>query len=96
MKNISLADLQASVQDRTAFKALEDYTQLATAFLDFLGRTKLTRIVSPSHHNYVFYRAGYRLLQHLNRRPIAQSQPFHGQRTLVSVGEALRMEWLTC
>ncbi len=41
-------------------------------------------------------RAGYRLLQHLNRRPIAQSQPFHGQRTLVSVGEALRMEWLPC
>jgi hypothetical protein len=58
MKKLSLADLQASVQDRTAFNALEDYTKLSAAFLDFLACTKPTRIVSPSHHHYVFYQYG--------------------------------------
>ncbi len=58
MKKLSLADLQASVQDRTAFTALEDYTKLSAAYLDFLARIKPTRIVSPSHHHYVFYQYG--------------------------------------
>jgi len=55
MKDIRLADLQESVQDRTAFGTLADYLTLGGAFLKFILKAKPTRIVSPSHPNYVFY-----------------------------------------
>jgi len=58
MKDVTLADIQASVQDRSAFGALADYLSLGRAFLSFVKRTKPTRIVSPSHPNYVFYQYG--------------------------------------
>jgi len=55
MKNTTLADLQASVQDRVAFGTLGDYFRLCEAFLVLIQKTQPTRIVSPSHGNYVFY-----------------------------------------
>jgi len=55
MTKTKLADLQASVQDRSAFATLTDYYKICDAFLKFIQRTPPTRIVSPSHHNYVFY-----------------------------------------
>jgi len=51
----SLLDLQASVQDKQAFSALADYSRLCNVFLEFVERTQPTRIVSPTHHNYIFY-----------------------------------------
>ncbi len=50
-----LADLQASVQDRLAFNSLADYVTLCSSFLALLERTRPTRIVSPTHPNYIFY-----------------------------------------
>jgi hypothetical protein len=70
MTEATLADLQASVQDRAAFHTLTDYFSLCEAFLAFIQSTQPTRIVSPSHHNYVFYQYdehyGYRITRPLN------------------------------
>lgn len=55
----SLEDLQASVQDRTGFTGLEHYRRISAAFLTFLARANLTRIVSPTPpHNYIFFQYG--------------------------------------
>lgn len=53
--NHTLFDLQASVQDVTAFKQIEDYYTIAYAFLHLLQETTPTRIVAPNDHRYVFY-----------------------------------------
>lgn len=58
MKIITLGDLQESVQDRTAFGTLTDYQTIGQAFLTRLQKVRPTRIVSPSHPNYVFYQYG--------------------------------------
>lgn len=58
MTEIVLADLQESVQDKTAFGALGDYLTIASAFLTFVESTGPTRIVSPSHPSYIFYQYG--------------------------------------
>lgn len=55
MKYHSLLDLQATIQDRTAFKSLDDYLTICTAFLRFVNKSRPTRIISPSHSNYIFY-----------------------------------------
>ncbi|MCW5932757.1 MAG: hypothetical protein KIT45_00465 [Fimbriimonadia bacterium] len=55
MNDNALLDLQASVQDKTAFRSLNDYADLCQTFLDFVNETKLTRVVSPSHNHYIFY-----------------------------------------
>jgi hypothetical protein len=54
----TLTDLQESVQDRLAFKKLDDYVAITSEFLAFAKRTKPTRIVSPTVSNYVFYQYG--------------------------------------
>jgi hypothetical protein len=68
--SISLPDLQASVQDKTAFSKLADYETLASSYLAHISATKPTRIVSPSHHNYIFYQysiaAGHKITRPLN------------------------------
>ncbi|HJQ25455.1 MAG TPA: hypothetical protein VKA60_16160 [Blastocatellia bacterium] len=51
----SLADLQASVQDKTAFHRLEDYLIIGRRFLEFIEQAQPTRIISPSHPHYIFY-----------------------------------------
>lgn len=54
MNDNALLDLQASVQDKNAFRSLNDYADLCQTFLDFVNETKLTRVVSPSHSHYIF------------------------------------------
>jgi hypothetical protein len=70
MKTPTLGDLQASVQDKTAFSKLADYEQLALAFLAHLSQAGPTRIISPSHSNYVFYQyaknAAHKITRPLN------------------------------
>lgn len=51
----SLYDLQASVQDRTAFGRLNDYFTLCHTFLTVIQTVQPTRIISPTEHNYIFY-----------------------------------------
>ncbi len=51
----TLVDLQVSVQDKSAFHDLRDYVALCSSFLELLERTHPTRIVSPTHPNYIFY-----------------------------------------
>lgn len=58
MTATSLGDLQASVLDRSAFTSLEDYLKLCGAFLGYVASNQPTRIVSPSHPNYVFLQYG--------------------------------------
>ena len=66
----TLTDLQASVRDKSAFGELGHYFTLCHAFLTFVERTQPTRIVSPQHHNYVFYQYdaayGHRITRPLN------------------------------
>jgi hypothetical protein len=65
-----LGDLQASVQDRTAFGKLADYELVGRTFLSFLTSAKPTRIVSPSHAHYVFFQYpasfGHKITRPLN------------------------------
>jgi hypothetical protein len=55
MNNVTLGDLQESVQDRSAFVTLADYFTISHAFINFLANYPPTRIISPSHSNYIFY-----------------------------------------
>lgn len=70
MTETTLLDLQASVQDKSAFSTLTEYFRLSDVFLEYIARTQPTRIVSPTHTNYVFYQYseeyGYRLTRPLN------------------------------
>lgn len=54
----SLFDLQASVQDKSAFRQIEDYYTLSYAFLDFISENQPTRIISPNDPRYIFYQYG--------------------------------------
>jgi hypothetical protein len=69
-EGITLADLQESVKDRSAFGELRHYFVLCHAFLTFLEETQPTRIVSPTKHNYVFYQYdeayGHKITRPLN------------------------------
>jgi hypothetical protein len=58
MTMVTLYDLQESVQDRAAFSQFTDFLRLSTTFLAFVRRTRPTRIVSPTHANYIFYQYG--------------------------------------
>lgn len=55
MTEITLDDLQASVQDRTAFGQLEDYFTICHTFLHLIQAIQPTRVISPTDHNYIFY-----------------------------------------
>ena len=70
MTEVTLADLQASVQDRSAFSTLSDYFTLCEAFLRLIQGAQPTRIVSPSQQNYIFYQYdetyGHRITRPLN------------------------------
>ncbi|MCP4426728.1 MAG: hypothetical protein GY803_19730 [Chloroflexi bacterium] len=54
----SLFDLQASVQDRSAFDNLEDYRLIGHEFLTLLGDSQPTRIVALNDHRYIFFQYG--------------------------------------
>lgn len=70
MSEPTLRDLQASVQDTTAFYSLNDYLLIGKEFLAFLESSQPTRIVSPSHPNYIFYQYdttyGHKITRPLN------------------------------
>lgn len=55
MTAVTLHDLQASVQDKTAFRTLADYAYIGQTFLEFVSKTQPTRIISPTDKNYIFY-----------------------------------------
>jgi hypothetical protein len=69
MNAITLGDLQESVRDRRAFTTLEDYFRIGEAYLGLVARIQPTRIVSPSHANYIFYQYGPEH-QHRITRPL--------------------------
>ena len=58
MKSATLDDLQVSVKDKSAFGKLDDYLTICHSFLSFVRKAHPTRIISPSHSNYVFYQYG--------------------------------------
>lgn len=70
MKTITLDDLQASVQDKSAFLRLDDYFKITKAFANYIHKSKPTRIISPTHNNYIFYQYskddGYKITRPLN------------------------------
>lgn len=70
MTAITLADLQASVRDKSAFGELVHYFTLCHTFLMLIQETQPTRIISPTYHNYVFYQYdeayGHRITRPLN------------------------------
>ena len=77
MKAVTLTDLQESVQDKSAFDKLADYLAIGCAFLSFIKKTHPTRIVSPSHSNYIFYQYGddygHRITRPLNTDLLIES-----------------------
>jgi hypothetical protein len=70
MTRITLDDLQASVIDKSAFGELEHYFVLCHTFLTLLEETQPTRIVSPTHHHYIFFQYdetyGHKITRPLN------------------------------
>ena len=74
----TLADLQVSVQDRLAFHNLTDYVTLCSSFLALLESTHPTRIVSPTHPNYIFYQYdethSHRITRPLNTHLFIESE----------------------
>ncbi|MBE7528834.1 MAG: hypothetical protein HND44_23170 [Chloroflexi bacterium] len=70
MTAVTLHDLQVSVQDKTAFTTLADYAHIGQTFLELISRIQPTRIISPTHNNYIFYQYdepyGYRVTRPLN------------------------------
>ncbi len=70
MRSPDLPDLQASIRDSSAFSSLEDYLLIAQSYLRYVEDASLTRIVSPSYHNYIFYQYpkdyGHNLTRPLN------------------------------
>jgi hypothetical protein len=77
MSEATLADLQESVQDRSAFRSLNDYLTICLAFLTFVNKASPTRIISPSHSNYIFYQYNedyaYRITHPLNANLFIES-----------------------
>lgn len=68
--NVTLLDLQASVQDITAFGQLEDYYTISHAFLNLIATTQPTRIISPNDPRYIFFQYddtyGHKITRPLN------------------------------
>src|SRR5574341_874421 len=58
MSSFSLYDLQASIEDMFAYRELRHHFTLCEAFLEYISETSPTRIVSPTHKNYIFYQYG--------------------------------------
>lgn len=77
MNTINLHDLQASVQDKSAFVQLGDYLKMSQAFLTYLQSSNPTRIISPSHNHYIFYQYnkndGYKITRPLNSNLFIES-----------------------
>lgn len=73
----TLADLQESVQDKSAFGKLDDYLAIGCAFMSFVKRARPTRIVSPSHPDYIFFQYsddyGHRITRPLNTDLLIES-----------------------
>ncbi len=69
MTSTPLIDLQASVQNRGTFQELTNFKVICQAFLEYLQQMRPTRIIFPSHPNYIFYQYG---ADHHNRitRPL--------------------------
>jgi hypothetical protein len=70
MNPVALSDLQASLRDTSAFGELDHYFSLCHAFLSLIEEAQPTRIVSPTHHNYIFYQYdesyGHKITRPLN------------------------------
>ncbi len=70
MNTINLNDLQESVCDSSAFSGFPDYYKMCECFLDILSSYNLTKIVSPSHQNYIFFQYdkeyGHKITRPLN------------------------------
>ncbi len=77
MSSFTLHDLQASIQDMLAFRELGRFFALSEAFLEFIANTNPTRIVSPTHNNYVFYQYSqdfqYKITRPLNTNLFIES-----------------------
>jgi hypothetical protein len=99
MSIVTLADLQASVQDKSAFGQLADYAALGHSFLAFLTRRPPTRIISPSHPNYIFFQydraSSHRITRPLNTNlfiesPVEFERAF--ERLITFLGDLRRYE----
>src|SRR6266496_6832331 len=77
MSSFTLHDLQASIQDMLAFRELERFFALSEAFLEFIANTNPTRIISPTHNNYIFYQYNqdfqYKITRPLNTNLFIES-----------------------
>lgn len=67
---MTITELQQAVQNTAGFTDLTAYEDVCRSFLDFIATGCLTRIVSPSSPNYIFFQfgasEGYRITRPLN------------------------------
>lgn len=67
---MTIKDLQEEVCNTTGFSELTSYVNVCQSFLELLATNQLTRIVSPSSPNYIFFQFGesysYRITRPLN------------------------------
>lgn len=66
---MGVGNLQRTVQNKEAFNALSEYFDACFTFLRLIEKLKPTRIVSPTHHNYIFFQYG-RAFGHKITRPL--------------------------
>ncbi|MCX6113142.1 MAG: hypothetical protein NTY22_07690 [Proteobacteria bacterium] len=70
MSEFTLSDLQESVKDKLAYNSMDDYSAICREFLEWIEKTQPTRIISPSHNNYIFYQYdenyGYKITRPIN------------------------------
>lgn len=66
---MGVGNLQRTVQNKEAFNALSEYFDVCFTFLRLIEKSKPTRIVSPTHHNYIFFQYG-RAFGHKITRPL--------------------------
>ena len=68
---MAIAELQAAVRNKDGFLSLESYVEVCTTFLALLAEQQLTRIVSPSSPNYIFFQydasQGHRITRPINK-----------------------------
>lgn len=77
MSTAGLRDLQTALKDPLRLQTLDEFAAVTAEFLDFLGTEQPTRIISPTHHNYVFFQYteeyGHKITRPLNSHLFIES-----------------------
>lgn len=91
MNDDLLKELMRSVQNTNSFQSLDEYFKVCDAYLGLL-ESKPTKIISPSHPNYIFYQYDANF-KHIITRPV-NSNLFISNRSVFDANIPVLMEFL--